>query len=57
MVEIEGKVSNTSILILIDLSSFRSYVSPKVVEICKLNKVNHNKPWLGKLASGTKRKV
>ena len=29
MVEIEGKVSNTSISILVDPNAFRSYVSPK----------------------------
>ena len=41
MVEIVGNVSNTSISILIDLGACQSYVSPKVVEICKLEKVKH----------------
>ena len=46
MVEIEGNILNTSISILIDPSAFQSYVSPKMVEVCKLGKVKHDKPWL-----------
>ena len=56
MVKIEGKVSNTSISILIDLGAYQRYVSPKVVNICKLNKDKHEKPWLLQLAASTKRK-
>ena len=54
MVDIEGKVSNTSISILIDPGACRSYVSPKIVDVCKLDKVKHEKPWLVQLAMGTK---
>ena len=57
MVEIEGKVSNTSISILIDPGAFQSYVSPKIVDVCKLGKVKHDQPWLVQLAIGTKWKV
>ena len=57
MVEILGKVSNTSISILIDLGDFQSYVSPNIVETCKLEKVKHEKPWLVQLATGMQRKV
>ena len=57
MVEIEGKILNTSISILIDPSSFQSYVSPKIVDECKLGKVKCDKPWLVQLANGTKREV
>ena len=57
MVEIEGKVSNTSISILIDLDACWSYVSPKTIDVCKLNKVKHDKITLVQLATGTKRKV
>ena len=46
MVEIEGKVSNTSISISIDPSVFQIYVSPRIVETCKLDKVKHEKLWL-----------
>ena len=55
--EIEGKVSNTSISILIDTGVFQSYVSPKIIDLCKLHKVKHEKPWLVQLATGMKRKV
>ena len=57
MIEMEGKVSKTSISILIDPGACRSYVSPKIVDVCKLGKVKHDKPWLVQLATGTKRKV
>ena len=57
MVELEGKILNTYISILIDPGACRSYVSPKIVDICKLGKVKHDKPWLVQLATGTKHKV
>ena len=57
MVEIEGKILNTSISILIDPSAFQSYVLPEIVDICKLGKVKHDKSWLVQLAIGTKHKV
>ena len=44
MVEIKGKVSNTSISILIDPGAFQIYVLPKIVYLCKLDKVKHEKP-------------
>ena len=56
MVETKGKVSNTSIFIFIDRGDFRSYVSPNIVETCKLNKVKHKKLWLVKSTTGTKKK-
>ena len=57
MVEIKGKVSNTSISILIDPSACWIYVSPKITETYKLKKVKHEKPWLVQLPTGTKIKV
>ena len=57
MVEIEGKILNTSISILIDLGAFQSYVSPKIVDVCKLGKIKHDKIWLVQLATGMKQKV
>ena len=57
MVEIEGKILNNSISILIDPSYCQSYVSPKIVDICKLGKVKHDKPWLVRLATSMKLKV
>ena len=57
MVEIEGKISNTFISILIDLSACKSYVSPKIIDVCKLGKIKHEKPWLVQLATCTKQKA
>ena len=57
MVEIEGNILNISISILIDPGSCRIYVSPKIVDVCKLGKVKHNESWLVQLAMGTKQKV
>ena len=57
MLEIEGKILNNYISILIDPGACRSYVSPKIVDECKLGKVKHDKPWLVQLAIGTKWKV
>ena len=57
MVKIEGKVSNTSISILIDPGACWSYVSLNIVETFKLNNVKYEKPWLVQLATGMKIKV
>ena len=57
MVEIEGKILNTSISILIDCGACRSYFAPNIVDLYKLGKVKHDKPWLVQLAIGTKWKV
>ena len=57
MGDIEGKILNTYISILIDPGSYRSYVSPKIVDLCKLDKVKHEKPWLVQLATCTKQNV
>ena len=46
MVEIEGKILNTSVSILIDPGACRSYVSPKIIDIFKLGKIKHDKPWM-----------
>ena len=57
MVEMEGKISDQYITILIDLGASLSYISPKVVEKCKLRKEKFQQPWLVQLATRTKRKV
>ena len=57
MVEIEGKILNTYVSIPIDPGAYWSYVSPKIVDECKLGKVKHDKPWLVQLATSTKWKV
>ena len=44
MVEIKGKILNTSVSILIDPSACQSYATPNIVDLCKLRKVKHDKP-------------
>eukprot|EP00253_Pinus_taeda_P002784 PITA_02784 len=57
MVEFEGKISYLTVTILIDLGATLSYISPKVVEHCKLQPVKFKNPWLVQLAIGAKRRV
>jgi len=57
LVEIEGKINNTRISILIDPGATLSYITPDVVESNKLKKLKHAKSWLVQLATGTKWKV
>ena len=46
MLEVEGKVLNIHVSILIDSGSSLSYIAPKVVEKCKLSKEKQNNAWL-----------
>jgi hypothetical protein len=57
VVEIEGKINNTRISVLIDPGATLSYITPGVVDSNKLKKTRHAKSWLVQLATGTKRKV
>jgi len=57
IVEIEGKIHNSKVSILIDQGDNLLYVTPTLVESNKLKKVKHTKYWLVQLAIGTKRKV
>ena len=57
MVDIEDKILNTFVSILIDPGACQSYVAPNIVDLCKLGKVQHVKPWLVQLATGMKWKV
>jgi hypothetical protein len=57
IVEVEGKIHDNHISILIDPGASLSYVTPGLVELNKLKKVKHAKSWLVQLATGTKRKV
>jgi hypothetical protein len=57
VVEIEGMIFDHLVSILIDPGSNLSYIAPKVVDKCKLQPRNKNKPWLVQLATDTKRKV
>jgi hypothetical protein len=57
IVEIEGKIHDRKVSILIDPGESLSYITPSLVDSCKLEKVKHSKSWLVQLATGTKRKV
>jgi hypothetical protein len=57
VVEIEGRISNHLVSVLIDPGSNLSYIAPKVVDKCKLQTQKHTKPWLVQLATGTKRRI
>jgi hypothetical protein len=57
VVELEGMITNHLVSILIDPGSNLSYVAPQTFDKCKLQPIRHVKPWLVRLATGTKRKV
>ena len=57
MVEIEGKINDTRISVLIDPGATLSYITPSVAKSIKLKKLKHAKSWLVQLVTGTKRKV
>ena len=46
VVEVAGKIVEQSISILIEPSSTHSYITHRVVDICALKKLKHNKSWL-----------
>jgi len=54
MVEIEGTINIRPISILIDIGASLSYVSPSIVENCKLSLQKFENSWLIQLATGTK---
>ena len=47
MLEVEGKILNTLVSILIDSWAILSYIAPKVVEKCKLSKEKQKKCMVG----------
>jgi hypothetical protein len=57
VVEMEGMIYNHLVSISIDPSSNLSYVSPQTVEKCKLQQVKHDKSWVVKPTTRTKRKL
>jgi hypothetical protein len=57
VVNIEGKIHDTRIFVLINPEETLSYITPKVVESNKIKRLKHTKSWLVQLATGTKRKV
>ena len=57
MVEVEGMINQTPIAILIDPGASLIYISPNLVEKCKLLVEKFAISWLVQLATGAKRKV
>jgi hypothetical protein len=57
MIEVEGKINNHPIAILIDSGASHSYIDPKLVEIFHLQRRKHGKSWLVQLATGAKRRI
>ena len=57
MVEVEGKINQIPISVLIDPGAILSYIYPNLVEKCKLPVENFTSSWLVQLATGAKRKV
>jgi predicted aspartyl protease len=57
MVEIEGMINENPMSILIYSMQVLSYISPAIVEGCKLDRTKHKKYWLVELATRTKHKV
>jgi len=57
MVEFEGKISDLTITILNYPRATSSYISPKVVEHCKLQPIKFKSPRLVQTAIGAKRHV
>jgi hypothetical protein len=56
MIEVEGKINNQTIAILIDSGASHSYPDPNMAERFHLLKSKHGTPWLVQLAIGAKRK-
>jgi hypothetical protein len=57
MIEVEGKINNEPIAILIDSGDIHSYINDNIVEIFHLQRSKHKKYWLVQLAMGVKRKI
>ena len=43
LVEVEGKIVEQSVFVLIDPGSTHSYITLRIVEICAFKKLNHRK--------------
>jgi hypothetical protein len=57
MIEVEGKINNQTIAILIDLGASHSYLDPKMVDIFHFPRSKLGKPWMVHLAIGSKRNI
>ena len=57
MVEMEGKIYDLPVTVLIDRGASLIYISPEIVEKCKIKPEKFQQSWLVQLATGTKRNV
>ena len=57
MIELEGKIITQSVSILVDISASLGYISPRMVELCKLKEQKFKSSTLVQLAIGEKHKV
>jgi hypothetical protein len=57
MIEVEGKVINQPVAILIDSGASHCYIDPKIVDILRLEKSKLGKASLVQLATGTKKRI
>jgi hypothetical protein len=57
MIEVEGKINNEPITILIDSGDSHSYINANIIEIFYLQRIKHNKSWLFQSTMGAKRKI
>jgi hypothetical protein len=57
MNEVEGKINNQPIAILIDSRANHNYINSNNVEIFHLQRSRYNKSWLVHLSIGAKRKI
>jgi hypothetical protein len=46
MIEVEGKINNDPIAILIDFGDSHSYINANIVEIFHFQRSKHKKSWL-----------
>ena len=57
VVEVEGKIAEQSVFVLIDPGSTHNYITHRIVEICAFKQLKHRKSWLVQIATGTKRNI
>ena len=57
MLEVEGKILNTYVFVLIDSGASLSYIAPRVLEKCKLSKEKKKNEWFVQLMTRMKMKV
>jgi hypothetical protein len=57
MIEVEGKIDNHPIAILIDSGDSHSYINANIIKRFHLQRSKHKKSWLVQSSTGAKRKI